>query len=123
MLAKHTVYHQLSCFMLACKGYLGSGRVLHGYCFGNEVCGLYLLSGYKFCSEYFSLLVCLCIGVCACVRVCVCICARVCGSESELRVRGTAWFEKMCQVLATLNSFAIPKSLKIVFSLIVVLVC
>ena len=62
---------------------------------------------------------------CACVleraRACAYVCAfaraRVC-----VRVRETAWFEKMCQVPAKLHSFAIPKPLKIVFSRIVVLV-
>jgi hypothetical protein len=56
------------------------------------------------------------VSVCACVRVCVF--ARTC-----VGVRQTAWFEKMCQVFAKLNSFAITKALKIVFSLIVTLVC
>jgi hypothetical protein len=37
-------------------------------------------------------------------------------TESE-----TTWFEKMCQVLAKLRSFAISKPLKIMFRLIVVL--
>ena len=60
---------------------------------------------------------------CTRVRVCVFICARVCGSESNwVRARETAWYEKVCQVLAKLNSFAVPKPLKIVFILIVVLV-